>query len=139
MSEQMFNIIPHFHAKLSLPLELYGQEAVIYCSAILYLWNMLLSLFPMSLVLRFFLFAVSAAVLVLTAGQCRLCRSSASFTDCRRVFANTVAAPMFAAAYCGAKFAIQRRVSCLPPCSSATMWRIFAKLANRLLSRPLMK
>ncbi len=56
----------------------------------------------------------------------RKCRSSAIFPCCRRICANTVAVPVSAAAFCGAKFAIQRRVSCLSPAISATIPPIYA-------------
>jgi hypothetical protein len=134
MSEQMFNIAAQFSVKLVLPLGLYGWEA--------------LSDFSVSLGYAFIYslcalcglavqcFVISAAVPILPAGQCQLRRSSAIFPYYRRLCATTVAVPELPAACCGAKFAIQRRISYLAPFISATMWRIFA---NRLLSRSLMK
>jgi hypothetical protein len=41
-----------------------------------------------------------------------------------------VAVPVFAAALCGAKFAIERLFPCFPPFISATIWRIPPLFAN---------
>jgi hypothetical protein len=65
--------------------------------------------------------------------NCPLRHSSANLTHCRRFYATTVAVPVFAAALCGAKFAIERLFPCFPPFIPATIWRIpplFASLVN---------
>jgi hypothetical protein len=81
-------------------------------------------------VLRFSLLLPLAAFRSrVVAVQCRLRRSSAMLPHCRRIYATTVAVPVFAAAHCGTKFANRWRVSCLPPFTSATKWRIYANIA----------
>jgi hypothetical protein len=74
-----------------------------------------------------FLFA--AANSPVPAAKWRNGRSGGIIACCRRIPANTVAAPVLAAVFCGAKFAIQRLLPCLPPRISATKWRKFANLA----------
>jgi hypothetical protein len=55
-----------------------------------------------------------------TRRNCHSRRSSANVPHCRRVCANTVAAPVLAAAFCGGIVANQQPLSCLPPFISAT-------------------
>ena len=62
-----------------------------------------------------------AAVSPVPAAQLQMSQSGNSLAYCRRLYATTVAAPVSAAAYCGAKFAIERLFPCLPPSISATI------------------
>jgi hypothetical protein len=104
------------------------------CNALFLGMLLLLSLLLLcSSALRFSLLPFAAAVLIFPAVQCRLRRSSASLPHCRRVYATTVAVPVFAATCCGAKFANRWRVPSLPPFTSATIWRKFANLATNHL------
>jgi hypothetical protein len=75
------------------------------------------------------LFRKMAATRDVAAMKLHNSQSGRYIPHCRRVFATTVAVPVFAAAWCGAKVVIRWRVPCFPPRYSVTNWRIFAHVA----------
>ena len=66
--------------------------------------------------------AEMAAVSGVVAVKRRKCRSGACIGCCRRLYAYSVAALVFPAAFCGAKGAIRWLLPCLPPFISATIF-----------------
>jgi hypothetical protein len=88
--------------------------------------------------LRFSLCVESFVALLATAFrvpamQLRISHSGGILAHSRRMFANSVAAPVFPADSCGAKFAIQRQSPCFPPTTAAAIFSFVSTLTHSII------